>query len=138
MGSKWYCTRTAHEQRSRSEKRETTHFSRKVIENKLWRQITSELGVDPERTDAGFRLRIHYLRYLYPYERKFFLGLEDDGVSYDEMFEPRTVPKGECSLQLARVLAPARLTAKQIVKMEEPRSRTRDPTSLWNARRSYV
>eukprot|EP01132_Coremiostelium_polycephalum_P003204 gene3204-4013_t len=49
-----------------------------VIENKLWRQITTDLAVDPERTDAGFRLRIHYLKYLYPYERKYFLKLEDD------------------------------------------------------------
>jgi len=55
----------------------------RVIEHKLWRQITNELSVDPERTDAGFRLRIHYLKYLYPYERKFFLGLEDDDFDYD-------------------------------------------------------
>jgi len=54
-----------------------------VIENKLWRQITNDLAVDPERTDAGFRLRIHYLKYLYPYERRYFLGLEDDDFDYE-------------------------------------------------------
>jgi hypothetical protein len=48
-----------------------------VVEAKLWRQVTGDLGVDQERTDAGYRLRTHYLRYLYPYERKFFLGLDD-------------------------------------------------------------
>jgi len=54
-----------------------------VIENKLWRQITNELSVDPERRDAGFRLRIHYLKYLYPYERRYFLGLADDDFDYE-------------------------------------------------------
>jgi len=54
-----------------------------VIENKLWRQITNELSVDPERTDAGFRLRIHYLKFLYPYERKFYLRLNDDDFDYE-------------------------------------------------------
>ncbi|GAM27327.1 hypothetical protein SAMD00019534_105020 [Acytostelium subglobosum LB1] len=49
-----------------------------VIENKLWRQITTDLEVDPERTDAGFRLRIHYLKYLYPFERLNFLKMDDD------------------------------------------------------------
>lgn len=48
-----------------------------VVESKLWRQITCELGVDQDRTDAGFRLRTHYTKYLYPFEKKFFLGLED-------------------------------------------------------------
>jgi len=49
-----------------------------VIENKLWRAITMDLEFDPDRTDAGFRLRLHYLRLLYPFERVDFLGLEDD------------------------------------------------------------
>lgn len=52
-----------------------------VIINKLWNQIVAELGIDPAAT---FRLRVHYLKYLYPYERKFWLGLEDDQASYDE------------------------------------------------------
>jgi hypothetical protein len=38
--------------------------------------------VDPDRTDAGFRLRTNYLKYLYPYERKFFLGLGDDDFDF--------------------------------------------------------
>lgn len=33
-----------------------------VVESKLWRQVTADLGVDQERTDAGFRLRMHYLK----------------------------------------------------------------------------
>lgn len=49
-----------------------------VIENKLWRAITMDLEFDPDRTDAGFRLRLHYLRLLYPFERVDFLSLEDD------------------------------------------------------------
>ncbi|KAN0003511.1 hypothetical protein ACTFIZ_009653 [Dictyostelium cf. discoideum] len=58
-----------------------------VIDNKLWRQITTDLAVDPERTDAGFRLRIHYLKYLYPYERKHYLKIEDDEQFDYEAFE---------------------------------------------------
>ena len=38
----------------------------------------SQLEFDPDRTDAGFRLRLHYLRLLYPFERVDFLGLDDD------------------------------------------------------------
>jgi len=49
-----------------------------VIENKLWRAITTDLDFDPDRTDAGFRLRLHYLRLLYAFERVDFLKLEDD------------------------------------------------------------
>lgn len=53
-----------------------------VIMNKMWRSVTNELSVDPDRTDAGFRLRTHYLKYLYPYERRFFLGLSDDDFDF--------------------------------------------------------
>ena len=38
--------------------------------------------MDPDRTDAGFRLRTHYLKYLYPYERRFFLGLSNDDFDF--------------------------------------------------------
>jgi hypothetical protein len=44
--------------------------------------ILPQLAVDPDRTDAGFRLRTHYLKYLYPYERRFFLGLNDDDFDF--------------------------------------------------------
>jgi len=54
-----------------------------VIMNKMWRSVTNELSVDPDRTDAGFRLRAHYLKYLYPFERRFFLGLNDDDNDFD-------------------------------------------------------
>eukprot|EP00026_Physarum_polycephalum_P007661 Phypoly_transcript_07726.p1 GENE.Phypoly_transcript_07726~~Phypoly_transcript_07726.p1 ORF type:complete len:302 (+),score=44.48 Phypoly_transcript_07726:594-1499(+) len=50
--------------------------------NKMWRSVTNELAVDPDRTDAGFRLRTHYLKYLYPYERRFFLGLNDEDFDF--------------------------------------------------------
>eukprot|EP01113_Clastostelium_recurvatum_P023435 TRINITY_DN279_c0_g1_i1.p1 TRINITY_DN279_c0_g1~~TRINITY_DN279_c0_g1_i1.p1 ORF type:complete len:352 (+),score=121.25 TRINITY_DN279_c0_g1_i1:335-1390(+) len=64
----------------------------KIIEQKLWRHVTSDLKCDPDRTDAGFRLRVHYIKYLYPYERKFFLGLPDDAQEYNAD-EPRLKPK---------------------------------------------
>eukprot|EP01112_Ceratiomyxa_fruticulosa_P013873 TRINITY_DN392_c2_g2_i1.p1 TRINITY_DN392_c2_g2~~TRINITY_DN392_c2_g2_i1.p1 ORF type:complete len:292 (+),score=65.62 TRINITY_DN392_c2_g2_i1:44-877(+) len=56
----------------------------KIIEQKLWRHITSDLKCDPDRTDAGFRLRVHYMKYLYPYERRFFLGLPEDSAESPE------------------------------------------------------
>eukprot|EP01113_Clastostelium_recurvatum_P023436 TRINITY_DN279_c0_g1_i2.p1 TRINITY_DN279_c0_g1~~TRINITY_DN279_c0_g1_i2.p1 ORF type:complete len:350 (+),score=106.96 TRINITY_DN279_c0_g1_i2:449-1498(+) len=64
----------------------------KIIEQKLWRHVTSDLKCDPDRTDAGFRLRVHYIKYLYPYERKFFLGLPDDANEYNAD-EPRLKSK---------------------------------------------
>jgi hypothetical protein len=45
-----------------------------VTTQKLWRQVTQDLNVDPDRTDAGFRLRVHYTKYLYPFEAAFFHG----------------------------------------------------------------
>lgn len=60
-----------------------------VIEHKLWRQITNDLSVDPERTDAGYRLRIHYLKFLYPYERKHFLKSSDDENFDFDLFEKK-------------------------------------------------
>lgn len=43
-----------------------------VTTQKLWRQVTQDLNVDPDRTDAGFRLRVHYTKFLYPFEAAFF------------------------------------------------------------------
>jgi len=58
-----------------------------VIENKLWRAITTDLDFDPDRTDAGFRLRLHYLRLLYAFERVDFLKLEDDvNMEFEHQF----------------------------------------------------
>jgi len=58
-----------------------------VIENKLWRAITTDLDFDPDRTDAGFRLRLHYLRLLYAFERVDFLKLEDDvNLEFEHQF----------------------------------------------------
>eukprot|EP00727_Mastigamoeba_balamuthi_P002045 m51a1_g11838 putative at-rich interactive domain-containing protein 3b-like (266) ;mRNA; r:454168-455287 len=68
-----------------------------VVESKLWRQITCELGVDQDRTDAGFRLRMHYLKYLYPFERRFFLNLDDSpATSSDDQ-----IPSGAGSPSLS-------------------------------------
>lgn len=40
-----------------------------VIDRKLWRFIVSDLQVDPDRSDAGFRLRLHYAKYLLDFEQ---------------------------------------------------------------------
>jgi hypothetical protein len=34
----------------------------------LWRYVASDLQVDPDRSDAGFRLRLHYSKYLFDFE----------------------------------------------------------------------
>jgi len=68
-----------------------------VIENKLWRAITQDLDFDPDRTDAGFRLRLHYLRLLYAFERVQFLKLEDNvNLEFEHQFAkcPKTKEKG--------------------------------------------
>ena len=51
----------------------TVHASQ-VIANKGWRSVAEALQLPTSCTDSGFRLRLHYLGYLYPYERHFFLG----------------------------------------------------------------
>lgn len=40
-----------------------------VVENKLWRTVAADLGVDQDRTDAGYRLRMHYEKHLLPFEQ---------------------------------------------------------------------
>eukprot|EP01049_Picozoa_sp_SAG25_P010554 SAG25_NODE_1166_length_3715_cov_2.299502_3_plen_390_part_00 len=51
-----------------------------MIANKGWRQIAEKLRLPSSCTDSGFRLRLHYLSYLYPYERRYFHGLDDDDI----------------------------------------------------------
>ena len=41
-----------------------------VVENKLWRTVAADLGVDQDRTDAGYRLRMHYEKHLLPFEQQ--------------------------------------------------------------------
>lgn len=65
-----------------------------VIENKLWRAITNDLQFDPDRTDAGFRLRLHYLRLLYAFERVDFLKLDDDvNLEFEQQLTKPHKPK---------------------------------------------
>jgi hypothetical protein len=49
-----------------------------VIANKWWRQVGNGLKLPTSCTDSGFRLRLHYLTYLYPFERRYFLFLDDN------------------------------------------------------------
>ena len=49
-----------------------------VITNKGWRQVAESLRLPASCTDSGFRLKLHYCSYLYPYERRFFLDLDDE------------------------------------------------------------
>lgn len=49
--------------------------------------VLLKLDFDPDRTDAGFRLRLHYLRLLYAFERVDFLKLEDDvNLEFEHQF----------------------------------------------------
>jgi hypothetical protein len=43
-----------------------------VIAKKQWKEVADALGLPSSCTDSGFRLRLHYVRYLEPYERKYF------------------------------------------------------------------
>eukprot|EP01112_Ceratiomyxa_fruticulosa_P014137 TRINITY_DN4028_c0_g2_i1.p1 TRINITY_DN4028_c0_g2~~TRINITY_DN4028_c0_g2_i1.p1 ORF type:complete len:526 (-),score=113.87 TRINITY_DN4028_c0_g2_i1:182-1759(-) len=50
----------------------------KVIAGKLWKPIVAQFQFPSNVTNPAYTLRVNYLRYLYPYERKFFSGLEDN------------------------------------------------------------
>ncbi|GJD12324.1 AT-rich interactive domain-containing protein 3A [Galdieria sulphuraria] len=43
-----------------------------VIAKKQWKEVADALGLPSSCTDSGFRLRLHYIRYLEPYERTYF------------------------------------------------------------------
>ncbi|GJQ14266.1 hypothetical protein GpartN1_g6057.t1 [Galdieria partita] len=43
-----------------------------VIAKKQWKEVADALGLPSSCTDSGFRLRLHYIRYLEPYERVYF------------------------------------------------------------------
>ncbi len=43
-------------------------LSRRPSLLQLWRFVVSDLQVDPDRSDAGFRLRLHYGKYLLDFE----------------------------------------------------------------------
>ncbi|KAJ8905885.1 hypothetical protein NDN08_002388 [Rhodosorus marinus] len=44
-----------------------------VIAKKQWKEVADALRLPPSCTDSGFRLRLHYLKYLEPYERAHFV-----------------------------------------------------------------
>lgn len=43
-----------------------------VIANKQWKEVAEALQLPSSCTDSGFRLRLHYKKYLEAFERKFF------------------------------------------------------------------
>ena len=48
-----------------------------VIAKRYWKDISNVFDFPATCTNAGFTLRVHYLKYLFPYERKYFFGLDD-------------------------------------------------------------
>lgn len=58
-----------------------------VIARKGWRDIAEELELPPSCTDSGYRLKLHYCNFLYPYERRYFLRLDDE-IPPDLMVRP--------------------------------------------------
>lgn len=44
-----------------------------VIANKQWKEVAEALQLPSSCTDSGFRLRLHYKKYLEAFERKFFV-----------------------------------------------------------------
>lgn len=38
--------------------------------------MSDKLDIPPSCTDSGFRLRVHYYKLLYPYESKFYRGVD--------------------------------------------------------------
>lgn len=60
---------------------------KRVIANKLWRSIATALSLPDSCTDYAFRLRLHYVNHLYPYEHCKYLKLADAGSEGDDTFE---------------------------------------------------
>lgn len=48
-----------------------------VIDKRYWKEISNVFEFPATCTNAGFTLRVQYLRFLYPYEQKYFFGRED-------------------------------------------------------------
>ncbi|KAL6048654.1 AT-rich interactive domain-containing protein 3C [Balamuthia mandrillaris] len=61
-----------------------------VVKNKCWKEIASVFRFPKTCTNAGYTLRIHYLRYLYAYEQRFFFGnLEECYVDDNAFLRPK-------------------------------------------------
>jgi len=54
-----------------------------VIRNRQWKEISTMFNFPSTCTNAGYTLRVTYLKFLFPYEQKFFFGKEDV-VTHDE------------------------------------------------------
>lgn len=52
-----------------------------VIANKQWKEVAEALQLPSSCTDSGFRLRLHYKKYLEAFERKFFSPTPPRGAS---------------------------------------------------------
>ena len=53
----------------------------RVTTLKLWREIVNEFKLPESCTSASFTLRTHYQKYLYSYEKKYFSGNTNDGLT---------------------------------------------------------
>lgn len=51
-----------------------------VIQKKCWKDVASVFNFPPTCTNAGYTLRINYMKLLYPYELRFFQGLSEEEV----------------------------------------------------------
>lgn len=51
-----------------------------VINKKCWKEVASVFNFPSTCTNAGYTLRINYMKLLYPYELKYFHGLSDEEV----------------------------------------------------------
>jgi len=54
-----------------------------VIRNRQWKEISTMFNFPSTCTNAGYTLRVTYLKFLFSYEQKFFFGKEDV-VTHDE------------------------------------------------------
>jgi len=64
-----------------------------VIAKKQWKDIADALNLPPSCTDAGFRLRVHYNRYLESYERVNFLPPSTKDKGPEVPIQGTTKPK---------------------------------------------
>jgi hypothetical protein len=55
-----------------------THSTRMVIKTKRWTEVAQLFNFRSSCTNAPFALRVQYQRFLYAYERRYFLGIEEE------------------------------------------------------------
>lgn len=70
-----------------------------VIANKQWKEVAEALQLPSSCTDSGFRLRLHYKKYLEAFERKFFTPSLPRGILNKQSAHKSHQPESQATSQ---------------------------------------